>query len=93
VVGQPARFRFFSSVDRPSDVPGQLIERWSGEELVETDPLETTLQAEALTEDSFLPVHFHSKVTELGVLELWCQSAKTPDKWKLEFNVRESTQG
>ncbi len=93
VVGQPARFRFFSSVDRPSDVPGQLIERWSGEELLETDPLETTLQAEALTEDSFLPVHFHSKVTELGVLELWCQSAKTPDKWKLEFNVRESTQG
>ena len=89
VVGQPARFRFFSSVDRPSDAAGQLIDRWDGEELVETDSLETTLKAESLNDDTFLPVRFHSKVTELGVLELWCQSVKTPDKWKLEFNVRE----
>ena len=89
IVGQPARFRFFSSVDRQADEPGTMVQRWAAGELVETDSLETTLSSDSLTEDSFLPVRFHTKITELGMLELWCRSTKTEDEWKLEFNVRE----
>ena len=38
-----------------------------------------------------VPVHLHSKVTEVGTLELWCLSRDGKRRWKLEFNVRERT--
>ena len=34
-------------------------------------------------------MHLHSKVTEVGQLELWCHSRDGKQQWKLEFNVRE----
>ncbi len=37
----------------------------------------------------FVPVRFHSKINELGVFELWCNSVRNDQSWKLEFNVRE----
>lgn len=36
-----------------------------------------------------VPVHLHSKVTEVGQLEVWCYSRDGKQRWKLEFNVRE----
>ena len=36
-----------------------------------------------------MPVRFHSRITELGMFELWCVSTKTDGRWKLEFSVRE----
>ena len=38
-----------------------------------------------------VPVRLHSHVTEVGTLELWCQSTRDARRWKLEFNVRESS--
>jgi len=43
VVGESCRFRFFSSAVRKEDKPGEVLERWSEEELRETDALEATL--------------------------------------------------
>ena len=37
-----------------------------------------------------VPVHLHSRVTEVGTLELWFISRDGKQRWKLEFNVRES---
>ena len=39
-------------------------------------------------EEDYVPVRFHSRITELGVLELWCVGTKTAGRWKLEFSVR-----
>ncbi len=36
-----------------------------------------------------MPVHLHSKVTEVGQLELWLHRRDGKQRWKLEFNVRE----
>jgi hypothetical protein len=36
-----------------------------------------------------VPVKFQSRVTELGMFELWCVCTKSKKKWKLEFSVRE----
>ncbi len=93
VVGKPARFRFFGSPSRKEDQPGDTLTQWSTDELAETAPLETTLTADGELKEPFLPVRFKSKVTELGVLELWCVSTKSDDQWKLEFSVRESNDG
>ena len=89
VVGESARFRFFSSANRRNDQPGELLARWSPDELSETDSLEATLPAVDDTEEEYVPVTFHSKITELGVLELWCVHETDDKRWKLEFSVRD----
>lgn len=92
VVGQPVSFRFFSSKTRKEDRPGQLIGSWTEDDMTETDPLATTLTVDG-SDEQFVPVRFESRITELGMFELWCVSAKPdehePRKWKLEFNVRD----
>ena len=89
IVGEPAQFRFFSSSSRKEDQPGTVLSRWEPEELNETDPLEATLTAENVADVYSVPVTFQSKITELGVFELWCVGATPEQKWKLEFSVRE----
>ncbi len=89
VVGEPGHFRFFNSAVRKDDKPGQILHRWSEDELSESDPLETTLSAAEGAEDGFIPVRFESRITELGMLELWCVSTVSNERWKLEFSVRE----
>ena len=105
IVGESARFRFFSSANRRTDQPGDLLPRWSPEELSETDSLEATLPVAAnadggaanadggaATEDDYVPVKFHSRITELGVLELWCVHESDDKRWKLEFSVRDDAE-
>jgi molecular chaperone DnaK (HSP70) len=89
VVGEPAQFRFFSSSVRKQDRPGTLLTQWSPEELVETAPLETMLVRDESIQEPYVPVRFHARITELGMLELWCVSTQTQRRWKLEFSVRE----
>ena len=87
VVGAPAEFRFLSSTTRHNDTVGTLVEEWEGE-IEEMAPLQATLEATA-GKGRVVPVHLHSKVTEVGTLELWCLSRDGKQRWKLEFNVRE----
>ena len=89
VVGSPARFRFFSSTVRPDDQVGTTLDRWSPGELVESQPIELTLTSETAGDEPFVPVHFVSRVTELGMFELWCHATRSDDRWKMEFNVRD----
>ncbi len=66
-----------------------MLSRWTEDELAETDSLEATLPPAGDLEDSYVPVRFHSRITELGVFELWCVSTTSGHRWKLEFSVRE----
>ncbi len=91
VLGEPATFRFFShSTPQLSSgiepAVGMVLRNWK-EELTELPPIETLLDK---TEGDGKTVHvkLKSKVTELGVLELWCEAADGR-RWKLEFNIRE----
>jgi actin-like ATPase involved in cell morphogenesis len=92
VLGEPVQFRFFSSAVRKHDCPGDVLQAWDEGELVETVPLEATLSADVDVEDAYVPVRFQSRVTELGMLELWCVGTNTRGRWKLEFSVREETE-
>ncbi len=88
VVGEPAEFRFFSSLSRKSDAPGTLLEETS-EELEELAPIEVFLPPhKGETREEVVPVTLESNVTETGMLELWCVAADGR-RWRLEFNVRE----
>jgi hypothetical protein len=85
VVGEPAHFRFFSSSTRKHDKAGDLLASWSPEEVSETDSLEATLAADDASDDGYVPVRFQSRITELGMFELWFVGTKNDQRWKLEF--------
>jgi putative hemolysin len=74
---------------RHADRPGAVLDRWTDEELSETDSLEATLDAEPDEADAYVPVRFEAHITELGVFELWCVSTQRDRRWKLEFSVRD----
>jgi molecular chaperone DnaK (HSP70) len=92
VVGEPTEFRFLGSTTRRDDKVGTILERWAAEEVQELDPLETVLEtARGSSEGDTVPVRLHAHVTEVGTLDLWCQSLRDDQRWKLEYNVRESS--
>lgn len=91
VLGEQAAFRFFShSTPKLSNGSepqvGMVVRNWK-QELTELHPIETMLDKAEL-DGKTVRVKLKSKVTELGVLELWCEA---PDgrKWKLEFDIRD----
>ena len=89
VVGEPAEFRFLSSTIRKQDHVGDLLENW-GSDIEELSPLEVTLTLEG-QQGTVLPVRLESRVTEIGTLELWCVSRDNANHWKLELNIRETS--
>lgn len=88
VVGEPVHFRFFSSASRTADTAGDLLTSWREDELEETDALEAALPSAQNAEGGYVPVRMETAVTELGVLEVWCASTVSDERWKLEFSVR-----
>jgi molecular chaperone DnaK (HSP70) len=86
VVGEPAEFRFLGSATRRDDRVGDLVETWD-DDIQELAPLETALEWKG-QEGTTVPVRLQARVTEVGVLELWCVSRDGAHRWKLEFNVR-----
>src|SRR5262249_49846124 len=84
VVGEPAEFRFLSSTVRRGDTVGTVVEEWQ-DQVEELSPVSTELEAPG-KEGRTVPVHLHSKVTEVGTLELWCISRDGKQRWKLEYN-------
>jgi hypothetical protein len=88
VVGEPAEFRFFSSLSRKKDAAGTMIDAIDSD-FEELAPIEVFLPGH--TEggrEEIVAVTLESYVTETGMLELWCVAADGR-RWKLEFNVRE----
>ena len=87
VVGVPAEFRFLGSSVRRTDSAGTIVEDWEGQ-IDELAPMATTFEAPGM-EGRTVPVHLHTRVTEIGTLEVRCKSRDGKKDWKLEFNVRE----
>jgi hypothetical protein len=89
VLGQEVEFRFLGSTQRKQDAVGAIVEDWE-DSIEELAPIHATLPAESLS-GAPTPVRLRAKVTEVGTLELWFQKRDGSDRWKLEFNVRESS--
>ena len=89
VVGEPTRFRFFSSTVRREDTVGTMLDDpANSEDFEEVSPIESTLPATAETAGRLVPVNLQAAVTEIGTLELRCLEKNGPGRWKLELNVR-----
>ncbi len=89
VVGEPTRFRFFTSSVRRDDTVGMMVEDpVDNDEFEEVAPIESTLPVEAGDEGRLVPVNLQAAVTEIGTLELRCLEKGGAGRWKLELNVR-----
>lgn len=85
VTGEPVAFRFLGSSVRREDQAGTVVEEWEPD-IEELSPVSTTLEGQP---GRVVPVHLHSRVTEVGQLEISCQSRDGKERWKLEYSVRE----
>ncbi|WP_437606527.1 Hsp70 family protein [Sorangium sp. So ce834] len=91
VVGEPVRFRFFSSSVRRDDQAGTELEHWKPGELEELSPIEVTLPAEGRREGDMVPVQLRASVTEVGTLLLEAiprEAQKPNERWRIELSVR-----
>ena len=92
VVGEPVRLRFFGSSVRRADAVGTLLDIWGPEELVELQEIELNLPAEGRTPGDVVPVTLQARVTDIGTLELNAVPVGGLERWKVELDVRASTQ-
>ncbi len=93
IIGEPVRFRFFSSNSRREDVVGARLDYWTDDELEELDEIEVTLPVENHKPGDIVPVHLCAAVTEVGTLELQAVSHQDDARWKIEFDVRAGEEG
>lgn len=86
-LGEPVLFPLYTSTVRGDDKPGQLL-RLAEESLMRLPPLHTVLRGGKRTGVKQVPVTLAAKCTEIGTLELYCES-REGNRWRLEFNVRD----
>jgi hypothetical protein len=88
VVGEPVRFRFFSSTVFRDDLVGVRHDHWSAGELEELDDIEITLPVEGRAIGEVVPVSLAASVTETGTLSLDAVAVDGDHRWKIEYDVR-----
>ena len=86
-LGEPVLFPLYTSTVRGDDAPGDVL-RLSPDALQRLPPLHTVLRGGKRAGAKRVPVTLLAKCTEIGTLELYCES-REGNRWRLEFNVRD----
>jgi molecular chaperone DnaK (HSP70) len=88
-LGQPVAFPLYTSTVRGDDHPGDLLSV-SPEQLRQLPPLHTILRGGKRSGVKRVPVSLAARSTEIGTLELFCVARDGNNRWRLEFNVRDT---
>lgn len=88
LTNQPVAFQLFSSSTRLGDQLGEVV-MLSDDEITVLPPIRTVLRFGKKASAQLLPVRLGVHLTEIGTLELWCDSQQTPHRWQLQFDVRQ----
>jgi hypothetical protein len=84
---RPISFSLYSSTIR-SDRAGDILSLQPGDDSSEHAPLITVLRYGRKSRQVELPVRLSVAFTEVGILEVWCQSQVSDHVWRLHFQVR-----
>ena len=87
ITGEPARFRFFTATNRPTDTVGTQVTDWH-RQLTELPYIEATAAGEP---GNLVAVRVSAHVTPVGTLELSCVDAKGEPRARFHFNARAGT--
>ncbi len=88
---EPVEFPLFVSSTRLTDKPGDLIPI-DREQLTPLPPIRTVLRTKKKASREDIAVQLHARLTEIGTLDLWCGEAEGKQRWRLQFDVRSTTQ-
>jgi hypothetical protein len=83
VVGEPVEFRFLAFSIRRNDRVGDAVDDLS--KLEELPSISTTLEGAS---GKIVPIHIKARITEVGILQLWCVERQGDKLWKVEYSVR-----
>jgi len=87
LMGQPVAFPLASSSVRPGDQPGDLVAA-DPDSIRELPPLVGVMRVGRKAKAERVPVRLAAKVTEVGTVELWCQSRTDERRWRLQIQLR-----
>jgi len=90
-VSQPVEFPLFVSSTRLTDAAGALV-GVDAEQMKPLPPVRTVLKTQRKSDRGEIAVHLHSRLTEIGTVDLWCSEAAGDRSWRLQFDVRSATQ-
>jgi DNA-K related protein len=86
-MGQPVVFPLASSSVRADDKPGDLV-RADPDTIRELPPLQSLMRVSRKAKAERAPVSLAARVTEVGTIELWCQSRTDDRRWRLQIQLR-----
>ncbi len=89
---QPVMFQLYTSSTRVGDQLGEAVELEEHETTV-LPPIRTVLRYGKREEARQIPVTLAVRLTEIGTLELFCESRETQHRWRLQFDVRQDAGG
>jgi molecular chaperone DnaK (HSP70) len=87
LMGQPVAFPLASSSVRPDDRPGDLVVA-DPDSIRELPPLQSLMRVGRKAKAERVPVSLAARVTEVGTVELWCQSRTDDRRWRLQIQLR-----
>lgn len=86
LANRPVSFTLYSSRTR-HDSHGEVVDL-EGEQIHRHAPLVTVLRYGKKMRDLELAVRLRATFTEVGTLELWCESVSSGHRWRLQFELR-----
>jgi hypothetical protein len=87
LMGQPVVFPLASSSVRPRDASGDLVGA-DPDSIRELPPLVGVMRVGRKAKAERVPVRLAANVTEVGTVELWCQSRTDDRRWRLQIQLR-----
>ena len=86
----PSSFEVYTSSTRLGDKLSDVVQL-AGDEVSTLPPIRTVLRYGKKGETKRIPVNLAVKLTEIGTLELFCESRQSGHRWQLQFDVRQAT--
>ncbi len=90
-VSSPVEFPLYVSSTRLTDRPGDLVSV-DREQMTPLPPIRTVLRKRKKSQTDVVSVNLHARLSEIGTLDLWCGQIDGPRNWRLQFDVRCTTQ-
>jgi len=91
VANRPVTFRLYSSLTRTGEAIGDTVEfgaREAESDLHSHAPLHAVIRFGKRAGERLVPVKLGARLTEIGTLEIWCDSKVSDHRWRLQFQLR-----
>lgn len=90
-VSEPVEFSLHVSSTRLADKAGEIFEV-NPEQMKALPPIRTVLRTDRRNQTGTIPVTLHAHLSEIGTIDLWCQGVESDHRWRLQFDVRSTTE-